>query len=100
MTEEQKETESTKKGFSIETLIKLSPFILIFPQIAGGALGGLCGAIGWSLNEFIFKKDISKPLKYCAALFVLIASFGLYVLFVAIITLIFPGLAENLGKSS
>lgn len=93
MTQGKDEAVEEKAGFNIETIIKLSPFILIFPQIAGGALGGVCGALGWSFNEFIFKKDIATPLKYGAALFSLIAAGGLYILFAAVLVAIFPDLA-------
>ncbi len=88
------EAVAGKTNFSIEKIVKLSPFILLFPQIAGGALGGVCGALGWSFNEFIFKKDIPAPLKYAAALFSLIAAGGLYILLAAILVAIFP----NLGR--
>lgn len=89
------EDVAEKTSFSIEKAVKLSPFILFLPQIAGGALGGVCGALGWSFNEFIFKKDIATPLKYGAALFSLIAAGGLYILFAAVLVAIFPDLAPK-----
>lgn len=80
-----------KTNFSIEKIIKLSPFLLVF---AGGALGGICGGLAWSFNEYFFKKDISTSLKYVAAFFSLIVAGGLYILLVAILVAIFP----NFGR--
>lgn len=94
MTQDDDKSAGQKASFNIETIIKLSPFILILPQIAGGALGGVCGALGWSFNEFIFKKNISKPLKYVAALASLIAAGCLYIIFAAVLVSIFPDLAK------
>ncbi len=56
----------------IERIVKLSPLILLLPQIAGGAVGGICGFIGWHVNTKIFQSEYSTPIKYllCACSFV------------------------------
>ena len=93
-TEQSVDVEEPKAGFSIDTIVKLSPFILALPPLAGGIVGGLCGGIGWYINDFVFKKEIAKPLKYGAALLNLIFCFGLYLVIAMLIMMIFPSMGE------
>lgn len=91
--EEKQETEEQKlKSNGVDKFFTFLPFVLLLPQIAGGALGGVCGAIGWAINSKAMEKEKSKTWKYSICSLVTVFSFLLYALAVFIILLIFPDL--------
>ncbi|KPK97416.1 MAG: hypothetical protein AMJ95_09190 [Omnitrophica WOR_2 bacterium SM23_72] len=68
------------------------PIIFIF---FGGAIGGVCGGFAYLLNGKIFNSNLSKHLKYIFAFLIGIGSLLLYVILVAMLFILFPGLAKR-----
>ena len=85
---EEKKTPLTNIE-KVDRVFKFLPFILL---LAGGVIGGVCGALGWQLNEYVFKKEMSRTLKYITAIFILILSYCFLLLATVILIFIFPNL--------
>ncbi len=96
--EEINSAKSSKKEFYFKNLKWYEhiaagwPLILMF---AGGAIGGACGGAAYALNGKLFNSQLSKPLKYTYSFLIGIGSVILYLIIVAILFSIFPGLAKK-----
>ena len=74
-----------------EHLVAGWPLLLLF---VGGAIGGACGGAAYALNGKIFNSEIASHLKYVYSVLIGFGAVVLYVVVVAILVSIFPGLAQ------
>ena len=91
------EEEKQKKNIFMnlkwyEHLMAGWPLILVF---AGGAIGGVCGALAYFLSAKTFNSELPNHLKYIYSLIIGVGSFGLYLVIIITLVNLFPGLVQG-----
>lgn len=60
--------------------------------VVGGAIGGVFGALAFTLNIKVFSKELSSLKKYIFTLLITLGSVILYLVIIIVLALLFPGI--------
>ena len=86
---EQNERPAERKLTIVEQIVCAAPIALV---TVGGAIGGLCGGLGWAINQKIMRSDRSAGVRYGLAALTFVGAIALYFAVVTVIALVFPSL--------
>jgi hypothetical protein len=85
----QNQAPEKRKLNVVELVFTAWPMALV---AVGGAIGGLCGGVGWAINAKIMSSGLSAPVRYGLCVLVGIGAIGLWLLAVFLLATAFPSL--------
>ena len=85
----ENQATAKQKLNTVELVFAAWPMALV---AVGGAIGGLCGGIGWAVNAAIMGSKLSAPVRYGLCVLVGIGAIGLWFVAVFLLAMAFPAM--------